>query len=308
MQAYKVAQGEVISGSTPPGYKIENKRLVPNEYAPTVVEAFERYARTGELNNTVRAFADCPGIPNTQAAFKSMLRNKKYIGEHRGNPDFCQPLISRDLFDAVQIQLSRNVKISQKRVYIFSGLLRCAECGTVMSGAFRTRQRKNCRPEKYKYYRCTKCWNRPVKACDNKKSINETVLERYMLANIKPQINNLVYTVETAPETDNRNRIATLRKKAERLKDLYVSELITLDEYKADKDKYMAEIEALQKQETKPKQNLDELKKLLNMDIESLYQGFTEEQRRFFWRSIIDTIRFDKNRNIEIIFLHSARY
>lgn len=122
-----------------------------------------------------------------------------------------------------------------------------------------------------------------------------------MIDNIKSKINDLIYTVETQPVKDNRKKIATLQKKIERLKELYVNDLISIDEYKLDKERYQNEIQALYQVDTPP--DFTELKKILSTDIKSLYEGFTEAEKRFFWRSFIRGMTFDQNRNIEIFFI-----
>lgn len=125
---------EVISGSVPPGFSIVDKHLVPNEDADAVRQVFEFYNRTGNLHETMR-FASSFGVfPSTSSAFKKLLQNPSYIGVKRGNNHFCEEIVDRDLFFEIQRKLSLNVKVSQKRVYIFSGLIRCAECGNIMAG------------------------------------------------------------------------------------------------------------------------------------------------------------------------------
>ena len=124
VQAYKLAQKEVISGSTPPGYSIENKHLVPNANAVNVLEVFETYSRTGSLNETLRRSAGLSGIPQGKNTLKRMLQNVIYIGKHPSGVDsFCDPIVPTALFEDVQRKLAMNIKSSQKELYIFSGCL-----------------------------------------------------------------------------------------------------------------------------------------------------------------------------------------
>jgi small GTP-binding protein len=134
VQAYKVRQGEIISGSTPPGLAIRDKHLVPDENADAVRAVFEYYAFTGNLRNTLRYSARFGCFPTGQACLRQILQNRKYIGRYRDNDNFCEPIISEALFDDVQRKLAMNVKISQKRTYLFSGLVRCAIVGYTNAG------------------------------------------------------------------------------------------------------------------------------------------------------------------------------
>lgn len=302
VQAYKVSQGEVISGSTPPGMKIVGKRLVPDENADIVRQAFEHYSRYGNADATIRAFDHYGIFPQTKSAWKAILRNEKYIGKFRENEAFCEPIVDRELFADVQRKLSMNVKVSQKRVYIFSGLLRCAECGRVMGGLFR--ERKAGRKVDLKYYRCPGHYG-AVRRCDNPKTITEHIFEKYLLERVRRDLEGIVLSAqaEEAKPVDNTARISALEKRLDRLKELYVNGLISLDEYKADRESMIKEISSLTAQEPQRGVDVDAIGKILAQPIESLYGGFTDSQRRYLWRSIIDRIEVDAEKNVRIFYL-----
>lgn len=300
VQAYKVQKGEVISGQTPPGYSIQGKRMIPNDIAPAVVDAFKTYAFTGSIRETMRQ-TQGRGLPKCQQAFRRMLTNEKYTGTFRGNDDFCPSIIDKELFADVQRKLSMNVKQSQKHTYIFSGLIKCAVCGRSMGANRRLRHRKTISYHENQY-RCAGYYNGGVKRCTNAKLISEGVLERYLVETIRPQIEGMVLQIEIdhGKPADHKKQIAAIRGKMDRLKELYVNDLISLDEYKTDKERYAATIEELEKQQAV---DVGKYKELLETDIESLYAGMTAEEKRFFWRSIIKEIRFGTDRKYQVIFL-----
>ena len=78
-----------------------------------------------------------------------MLKNRVYLGERHGIKDFCEPIIEREQFARVQELLlsrsQRNSANSPKNIYLFAGLLRCAECGASMHSTT---------TKGHKYYRC----------------------------------------------------------------------------------------------------------------------------------------------------------
>ena len=76
----KVDNGEVLSGSTPLGYTIVNKHLVPDDDAPTAVAIFQYYRKTGNLSMTLRYMESEFGLVRSAASLKNMLTNTKYIG------------------------------------------------------------------------------------------------------------------------------------------------------------------------------------------------------------------------------------
>lgn len=301
----KIRNGEVVSGRQPLGYKIEGKRLVVDpDTAPIAISIFQHYRATSSLTSTQKYMASI-GLIRSQASIKSMLRCTKYIGMHRDNPDYCPAIISRDLFDFVQRALSRNVKSgSSKHDYVFSGLVVCAECGRVMSGCQNASYRISGtarRIYKYPSYRCR--YGAKHVSCDNVKVVKEAVVERYLLSRVRADLERYLADCEqcAAPIRRVGNQRAALEKKVDKLKTLYLNDLITLDEYKADRARYLDEIEKLS-EEPAPK-DLSGIRELLNMNFEEIYPTLSVEERRELWRSIIKEIRVDHNKQYEIIFL-----
>lgn len=292
---YKVEKGEVTSGKVTPGYMIKDKHLVPSELAPAVADAFALYAHTGCLSEVLRSSPK--GLPVTAAGLRQMLRRRIYIGESHGNPDFCQPIVSREIFEQVQTQLDRNIKASQKHTHLFSGLVICAECGCRMTAMSRV-----VRGKKYKILRCSKHYGVSKHTCGNTKILTESVLEKYLLDNLADLIKDFRIRAEIAeaPARDTRRQRESLEKKIERLKELYVNDLISLDEYKRDKERYTAELDSLQIAAEPPRSRIDGFDPVQGINI---YTALDETEKRLFWRLIIKEIRFGNDRSLDIIFL-----
>lgn len=282
--AYKRTQGECLNGNPPYGFRIENKHLVPDpETADKAKAIFEYYAEHGNLRATVD-YGCSIGVMIGTNGIKRILKNQKYIA-----------LIGKPLFDDVQRLLSRNVKHNTHRTYIFTGLIVCGECGCRFGGLFRG--------DTSLYYRCTRHFKKSnlKEPCLNQRSISETVLERYLLQNLIPMLEDYIAKQEEQENPkDNSKRIKSLEKKLDRLKDLYLNEMITMEELKAEHEKILTEIASLQ---TVAKRDLSAHKAILEMNLNNYYASLTNEQKRGFWRSIIDHITFDKNRNITVYFL-----
>lgn len=295
---YKISQGEVLSGTVAVGYKVVNKHLVPSEKAEQVKDIFEYYALHGNLAHTVIYASGFDGFPTSRAGIKRMLTNKIYIGIYRDNASYCQPIISKELFDRVQSNLCINVKDSQKHPYIFSGLCKCALCGNAMSAsAFRggnTPIRRR--------YRCPGYYS-PSHSCSNKRLISDMSIEEHLLLNIKPYIQGMLLDAEIEEKEEERTSkiISSVNRKLDRLKDLYINDLISIDEYKARRADFENQI--ADAEQVKPSKDLSELKSLLKMDIEHIYQTFSDEEKRYFWRSIIKEIRINDGTVKEIIFV-----
>ena len=297
---YKYKRGEVLSGKTPLGYSIKDKHLVPNEDAEKAVAVFEYYDRTNSLNSTTIFLEHEYGIVMSISNLKkSILMNTKYIGVFRDNKAFCPAIIDRELFDRVQVNLKRNVKSSVKRDYIFSGIMKCANCGKLMSGRTLKIKRKQ-RTYEYSAYVCRQAY--PLKRCDNRKNIIESTIEKYLLTNVRSEAEKYITEYETRerPMIDRKKKQAVIERKIERLKELYVNEVITLDELKKDREKLLQQLTEIPGEQPK---DLSSLKSLLNSNFEEMYQTFDKKERRRFWRSVIKEIRVDKEKNLQIIFL-----
>jgi polyhydroxyalkanoate synthesis regulator phasin len=154
-------------------------------------------------------------------------------------------------------------------------------------------------------YRCAKYYNHKCRTCGNNKVLNENVLERHILAHIRPDIENVILSAETRqkPANDAKKRVQALSKKLDKLKELFLNDLISLEEYKVTREEIMTEMEDLKRIPMPVNTNIDRLRMILKMDIEGTYQKMNKEEKRNFWRGIIKEIRFGRDRKIEIIFL-----
>ena len=304
----KVDNGEVLSGHTPLGYSIKDKHLVPDDDAPVAVSIFKFYRKTGNLSQTLRYMETEHGLVRSAASLKKLLTNTKYIGEFRTNKNYCPALIDRDLFFDVQRLLSINIKDGKKHDYIFGGLVVCDDCDHIMSGCQQStsgRVRSDGTRERYKYsaYRCRQGVN--LHRCPNRKIVYESTLEALMLDRIRPELEKYIaeYEVANMPaiRTDAKRR--SVEAKMQKLKDLYLNDLITMDEFKLDREKLLLQLEKINAEDNRPIKDLSYLRDFLKMDFESVYDSFSIPERRELWRSIVKEIRVDHDKNIHIIFL-----
>ncbi len=309
----KVKHGEVITGKVPRGYKIVDKHMVLSDEAPAMYDSIMYFVKNQSLHKTIRYMKETHGITMTLQNFKqSVLRNKKIIGHYRDNENYCPRLISNDVFEEIQGILDRNTNIrsNQRYPYIFSGLLVCDECGYKMGGCHINVvvKKKSGLVFRYKYpaYECKQY--RSYKKCDNGGEIREARIEEYLLKNVRDLLNLKVTSYGTGiqPIIDNRIKKNQLRKKIARLKDLYLEEAITIEEYKIDRNKFESQLAELPDIE-QPNDNLDGIKKLLETNFEDIYLTLDNHQKRLFWRSILKEIRIskstDRNRKYTLVFL-----
>lgn len=121
-----------------------------------------------------------------------------------------EPIISREDFETVQELLQRNTRKApaQKEVYLFSGFVKCGDCGRSMS-----RKHHHHDYGDYTYYVCTTHTKLDKTAC-SKHTTRVDKLETIVLASIQSQI-ALAVDMEKAIKTINSS--AKANKEAVRL-------------------------------------------------------------------------------------------
>ena len=297
---YKKQNHEVLSGKVPFGYMIVNKHMVANpETVDRAKDIFDTYIATGSICETLRRIQPYEAV-KTQRSLKLMLQNRKYIGESYGIENYHEAIIDRDTFDLVQEMLGKNQRKARKFEYIFSGMTWCSDCGRKMTG---TTDEYHAKKIRYKVYRCMFHY-RTIPTCGNARTLNEAKLEKYLVENIKNLAFAEINEGKDKERPDYEKQIESLERKIERLKDLYVNELITLDEYKHDVASYKADIERFHK-DMRKYANADKsaLKQLVGMNLEDWYWTLTVAEKRTLWLGVIDKIWYGDDKQIRVDFL-----
>lgn len=276
--SHKFARGE-WAGKPPRGYSVVNKKLVQNEEAPLIKGAFDACLLSGSVVEAKKYF-EANGIDATYNTVYRIVTKTIYTGSYYGNPNFCEPIVSKEEFDEVQSYLGkRSVRTNATgRVYLFSGLIRCAECGWIMTGHCNTTYS----PGKQYRYRCNNHFNNHT--CQNGHYINEADLEELLLSKIDKEIELSAASTETRPKKKVSKPVDN-SKKLERLTELYVEGHITKEEYTKRRDA----LTVLPKT-TSAK---DKILALSGADFRESYQSFTRQQKRAFWKSVIDKVDAD---------------
>ena len=274
--ANKISKGEWLNNRPPCGYMIKNKKAVPDPELSAIVSAlFGEYQKHGNLSKLVEDHLS-DNVPHSRKAMKVLLKNRAYIGEAHGIEHFVEPIVSKDTFDDVQRLLSMNVKQSTRYEYIFSSLVLCPVCGKKMSA-------QTCKGKYARYV----CHNYRTHACTYRGVISERKIESYLIENYKADLEKKYFALKSMPRTDNSAKIKVINHKIKRLKDLYVNDLIELEEYKKDLDKYKAELKEL---DIPSETNTEKIEKLLKLNVYEIYWTLTKEQKRRLWRSVIRSI------------------
>ncbi len=294
----KIAHGTVVSGSCPFGYRVNGEKrleVVPEE-AGIVQDAFSYFESTISQRGTVKHIRETYGVNWCQMTFRRMLSETLYTGIYdrggRRNENFCPAIISKEQFDRVQVLLKRNARsVPSGRVYIFTSVVKCAECDHNLVGL----QTKD-----IFYYRCNQHFQRGK--CPHKKQVREDYIEKWLFDNLEAELNRvrLEWEVKAAEKKKAvlRTDKATLKRKLTKLKELYVNELIDIEEYKKDYEIYTAALRQVPEPAAEAPPDFEAVEKLLQSDFKNIYDTLTREEKRTLWRSVISEIRIDSENNI----------
>ena len=297
----KIQHGTVISGKCPFWLKVNNKRLelIPENVA-ILQDAFDYYESTLSQRGTITYIREKYGINWCDATFRSMLRDKLAIGIYdkngRYNPEFCPPAISPEQFWRVQDLLKRNVYTSPSgRVYIFTSLIVCDSCNHKMVGIGGYRGKEN-----YIYYRCNQYYQRG--RCEHIGGAREDVIEQWLFDHLEDEINKAKFDWKVRAAAKKKSSSgadkAALRKKLTKLKELYVNDLINLEDYKKDYELYTNALQNITEPEEEKEPDFSGIEQLLKTDFEDVYKALSREDKRTLWRSVIKEIRIDRNNKI----------
>lgn len=297
----KIEHGTVVSGKCPFGYRVnKEKRLeVIQKEAEIVQDAFNRFESTISQRGTIRHIREKYGVNWCEATFRRMLCETLYTGTYdrggRRNENFCPAIISKEQFDRVQVLLKRNARSTPSgRVYIFTSILKCSECNHNMVGRIAYIK------SGLVYYRCNQHFQRGC--CSHKAEAREDMIEQWLFDNLESELNRvrIEWEVKAAEKKKAALRTdkAALKRKLTKLKELYVNELIDIEEYKKDYNIYTAALRQIPEYEKETKPNFEAVEKLLQSDFKNIYSAMTREEKRTLWRSVISEIRIDSNNNI----------
>lgn len=300
----KVAKGEVLHGAQclPFGYTTKDKRVIKEpELEHIANEIFDHFEF---VSNSVRAtklhVESMFGLSFHYNTIRRMMSNTLYYGEYRGNKTFVQdPYLTYERWINIQRLLNINTrKRATNRTYIFSGLIVCDECECIHVGKATKKKNNN----EYLYYRCNQAYmhNR----CGNRTSLSELKIETYLLENLGRLLDEEIERVDASITDDERQEMIdnekSIRRKQARLKELYLDDFFTLEEFRAKH----AELEG---QIIKPprdgQKDLQEIKNLIEGDWFAAYETLSREEKRTLWRGIIEGIVIRRGQIVGVNFL-----
>lgn len=254
------------------------------------------------LAKAIRHMNEVYGVTKDTKTWTRIARSPFYCGMWDGVEEFCEPYVSMEDWVMIQETAERRRQDTRaKNIYLFSGMIRCPDCGHILCGTYKTNMRKG-QPYKYLSYRCRFKFT----TCTYKHSPSEIKAEKYLIKNLRPLLEKeiLEHEIEKAkPKKKPRSKLPALKEKLRRLNVMYMAGNISDEDYLKDD----AELKALiAKEESKlppPERDITPLQELLKTDFEKIYNTLDQEEKRRFWRGIIKEIKFDDKTIVDVDFL-----
>ena len=279
----KKSRGEVTTGKIPFGYCCQDKHLDIDEVNGKIAkEMFQKYIDFRSISDLCRWLYSKYGISRNQSGVRRLLANKMYLGS-----EFHPQLIDKSTFSKVQEILSmranRHVSKSDK-TYLFGGLLYCKDCG---------RRMKAYQPRNYEYYVCRNHQDYGNHKCTNCTSTRQDRLETYLLENIEKELQG--YNIKILEKQSPPKDVEKIKRKMEKLKDLYLNDLISKEIYERDYRTLEAD---LTESFLAPK--------IIDIDTVSdaikKYRSLSKVSQKAFWSRILKRIEVDHEGQIFLVF------
>lgn len=305
---YKLRNKTYITGKLPRGLKLDEEKhvVIDEEWKQFALDMFDHFEQTNSKRGTLLWLKEKYGIYLCYDTIARNLRNTLYKGMYRDDAEFCEPLISPERFDRIQELGKRNVRQRHtNRTYIFAGLLICSSCNHYLVGHTTHGKLADGSEKDYPSYRCNHHYQ--SHSCDRNRTYREDYVEKYLLQHIRPALSEYVAEYEVTGSSPSRKNpaaeAAKIRKKMQKLYDLYMDDLVDMDVYKRDYAMFQQKLSEIESSSAVPPRDLSDLKALLNQDYEEIYKTFNAQEKNAFWKSFVQSILVHEDGSMDINFL-----
>lgn len=289
---YKKFLGKFV-GSAPFGYKINKGDLIKDEACREAVEAVFDELMSSLSTQKAYNVLEAHGYKINRTHFNKWILNTAHYGEASGGFK-CEPYITKAQHELISKKVKSHYNISTaKSVYFFSSLVVCECCGQKMSGGSGVKaSRRDGSKTRYKHYKCKNSYsiNHPFN------QIAESKIENYLINNIDKIIGDYNIKIKSVEDKGEHKeqllKKTKLESKLKKLKDLYLEEDISIEEYRSRRSILKNELDAIVVAEPKPFEPLPE-------NWIELYKSLPDENKKAFWQNIISKITVSPDRKSE---------
>lgn len=287
----------------PFGYKPEKidgiRRMVKDPEKEDIVnDVFDYYGKYTNYCATAKYINDKYDLKMSFNTVKKIIRNTYYYGAYRENQNFCEPYITKEQWDKMQVKKPVIRSEGKKTEILFSGMIRCPHCNHLMRSCQKTY--KNGRT--YRYFHCE---YHSVRTCDYAKVKSELLIEEMLIKKIEEYMVDaeLSYKEKEVQNKKIEDKTKKYKQELDRLNTMFlkgrIDEVFYDTEYLRIND-LIAQNKAIteaQGHSSKPQQ-------VFVGNWKEIYEGFDKLHKKLFWRDVIKQIVVDENMNVvDVIFL-----
>ena len=231
-----------IPNQTPLGFKRDGKKLVPNPLTKDIiVRMYQLYFEGNSYQKIANIFNE-ENVANKKwrdNTILEMIENPLYKGDFihgkkTNNPIYyenvVEPIVSKEMWESCQVQKKKNSRNYMRiKEYLFLQKLKCPKCGRIMGGKATYKKKSD---TTYYYYGCEKCKNN-IKEDKIEESIihllsdileYDSVVNEFFLPMLKTKLEN--------PKVELSKELKVQEMKKERVRNAYINNAFTLEEYK----------------------------------------------------------------------------
>lgn len=286
------------------GYKAEKidgvRRMVKDKDKEQIVkDIFEHLKIYRNNTGCARYINEKYGTSYTCTTIRNIKRRTFYYGEYDGNPNFCEPYLTKEEWEDLQkpIPLIRNDPKKRTEI-LFTGLIKCPLCHRKL----RACQKSKPNGKIYRYYHCE---YHSVKNCDFNKVKSENVIENQLINFLEKYIVNLDSVIKEQEEKNKKiaDNTTALQSELERLNTMFlkgrISELFYDAEYLR-----LTHLIDLNKANTQAERHVNKIQDIFVDNWIDSYNELDKMHKKLFWRDVIKEIVIDREANvIDVIFL-----
>lgn len=304
---YKVQTGQPLVGkvSLPFGFMVgkdpetgRKKVIKDAEEEPIMYDLLDHYEKHQSKKKTLTYLHAKHHVSMLQTSLSNLLSNPMLYGAYRDNPSYCEAYITKERFDRLQEIASRNIKenTAENRAYLFTGLIKCPECGTLLKGHIQHSKTKKGKLM-YKKYRCG--LHHVNKSCPFPKAVNESVIEKMMLANIEQYLEDAkIRAAEVTESSETRmpqHNIDDLHAQIDRLNYSWqTGKIRTVEQYEKDYGELMLKLEKAEAERGEIViHDFGKIEAVLQTGWKGIYNSLDDAHKRAFWRSFVSSIEIN---------------
>lgn len=341
----------IVFGQSLLGYDVKNGKLFVNpEGAQTVRLIFYKYALEQVGTSEIARFLTAEGYRTYRGGEKwkansiiKILNNEKYVGDlvqkKTYTPDFLshekktnkgavplitirdhhEAIISREIWNLTQERLRNNNKHTAEKSghsnrYVFSGKIKCAQCGSSFVGRFKYLKDGT----KIRRWSCGKATNEGKAGCDVGRLVRDddaiqmlkTAIEKLpmdvdgVIRSVSELALDAIRTEQAAAGDDSRRlqqELERTQKKKEAVMDAFFSREISREDMLTFTRKYEQRMSDLRKgleEAQSRKENNQNLRTRIQSELSAILKG--EKESEVFYKTLLQSLTVFKDRRMEL--------